>query len=271
MSPFWKKVGNFFDKVGEKIEKGVETVIDYGRQAYEGIKEGINDAAKWVKDKLNNKPKGPAPKVDLDPPKSKPKTEKEKEQWVEDLGEAIRIFQEKALKKTNIREKQIKDAYQGAYISIIDTLKNNDIDVSSIEFFMNQKIVSFEHKMRDEVNTKVSPSYPAWKSIIEKDVHSESDAKKVKNEMDQYTKRVYDVAENNLLDALEKAFEETNKHINACVSKNLEDKRNALKMMKQSLVELSRGKESQEKELLKIAKEEAMMAFVKYEAERYLD
>ena len=80
--------------------------------------------------------------------------------------------------------------------------------------------------------------------------------------MQDYCDKVYTEADNNLLDLLQSAIEDTNKFISKCVIKYNDDKAKALKEMKDSLVKLTADEETKAQELKKIAEELAVAQFI---------
>lgn len=237
-----------------------DTIKSVGSSIYNGAKTAIRNAASWVAKQLEDKPKT-YERVNYDYTPSHMSSEEEEKARIKEHNKAISDYQKRIAKRTDKREKQIQSAYKGAYIEVIDELERSGIDVADIRLFIDTKAISFENVMRDEVNTKVSPSYYEWKSLIDNVDSTQKD-------MDKYTKKVYDEAENKLLDLLEVAYAETNEFIKQRTDKYLTDKSNALQTMKESLVNLTKDKESQERELQKIAVEYTTMLLIEHEAEK---
>lgn len=263
MPGFFKKVGNFFKKAAEVAVTVVAAPVVLVGAA---IEYGVNK----VKEKLKDKPRNNVYVEDYPTGKgiSEPGDDGGKKALLEARENAVTEYQKRIKEKTSKRESQVQEAYMEAYAGIIDTLEKNDVEVLSIRHYMEERKSAFSHTMRDEINTKVSTGYQDWDRIVKQVPESDSDVKRIKKEMDDYTKRVYDKAENHLLDKLSDAFDVTNTHIQKSIDKCLKDKRDALTMMKQNMVELTQDKESRDKRLLRIAQESALMQFVDYEVTR---
>ena len=244
---FWSKVGQIAGKVVSGFKKAAKVLV-----------ESISSGVKEVLGGYNKKSPTFEP---LKPVVKKPTDEEERKAHLREHMRVLARYQEQVEKEAMSKETKVQKAYDRAYRDILVNLQQYDIDVSDIKRYMNKKRASFANSMRDEVNTKVSPEYRSWRILME-DVNV-SDAK-----IRAYTDSVYEDAKNNLLDLLANALEETNNYIKQNVDKYIEDKSKALQIQKESLVNMTKDKDSKMKELQKIMEEYAIMAFIQHEAKK---
>lgn len=229
---------------------GAKFVCDNWSNIKSGIKDflGIDDSA---------------PQIDV-PIGLESKSEKERIALENARSSAVHIFQEKVNDESTKFENQVKNEYKSFFSNLINVMESNNVDASNLEKFIDEKASSFAHKMRDEVNMKVCSYNPDWEGIISKTVNSEDDVSRIKEEANQYTHKVYVTAKKNLLDAFFHAIVETNEKIKDLLG----EEEAKLRKAKQRFVQLTKDKDSKNEELLRIAKENALMLFIKHESER---
>lgn len=180
---------------------------------------------------------------------------------IESMNRELEIWHGSILVGIEKREKDIQKAYDRYYKDILIALDQCDIVTTDIRVHISKMKKTFNHVLRDEVNKRVSSEYWEWKELKE-------NPKTTSRTVQEYTSRVYDEADNMLLEKLRDACEETNEYIEKCVDKFLKDKERALQIKKESLINLTKDKDSKMKELQKIMEEYASMAFIQYEAEK---
>lgn len=265
-----------FDKIckfGKSVWEGTKTVatkaVEYTAKATKVIGETLVDVADAISDALSSlgKKKTPPPKFDPpfgddlpgDPPggKGKQKSNEEKEKKrIQREAEAIAKYQEKVATQAEERESDVKFAYlklYSKYVRDFSEVLDRDL-IKEIEDFIKGKSEIFNNTMKKEVNTLVSPSYNPWKRLIKN--HPTED------QLQNYCDKAFKDADNNLLDLLQSAIEDTNKFISKCIIKYNNDEAKALKEMKDSLVKLTADEETKAQELKKIAEELAVAQFI---------
>lgn len=229
------------------------------RELASDISRGLKKASEWI-DNLGKKKSGP--KIDTTFPGTSTNSinEEDKKRKRERENEAITQYQQQIEERAKSREKDVKNAYlkiYAEYIAAFEKVFGNDI-ISSIKNYVNDKSLSFANTLRDEVNTKVNSSYQPWKQLIS--MHPSA------KQLQDYCDKVYTDADNNLLDSLQSAIEETNKFISKCINKYNDDKATALSEMKHSLINLTADEETMAQELKKIAEELVVAQFIYNEA-----
>lgn len=179
---------------------------------------------------------------------------KKKEQERE--NKAITQYQNEVEQRAKSREKAVKDAYvkiYREYIADFEEVLDSEL-MEEIKSYVKNTSRSFTNTLRDEVNTKVNSSYQPWKQLIS--------SHPTPKRLQAYCDKVYTEADNNLLDLLQSAIEDTNKFISKCIIKYNDDKAKALTEMKESLVKLTADEETKAQELKKIAEELAVAQFI---------
>lgn len=152
-------------------------------------------------------------------------------------------------------EKAISDIYDEVHKSIVSKLKEQSIDTASIEKYIKEQKKRFSHVMRNEVNERVNPCCEEWEELMDDEYSTKSDIK-------EYTDSVYRDAQHLLYDTLSTVTKDTALFIEKYVKKYLSDRRNALKSMKQSLVNMTSDEETRDKEIQKLSEEYATMLFI---------
>ena len=255
---FFDSIGKGLSWLGNKVEKGLDWI------GYK-VEKGLEWAGEKI-EKLGKKLQGPKIKE----PISSPKPPKEKdtsvsnEEYVKKQtqleAEVIAEYQEEIKERAIQRESSVKELYSNIYnnyISKFEEVFDKDV-IKALRAFIKSKENIFQNTLRNEVNSKVNPSCKKWQRLISRNAsHSE---------IQSYCDRVYTDADNNLLDLLQEAIEDTNDYISKCIVKYNEDKALALAKHKKSLINLTADDESNAKELKQIAEELAVAEFIANEA-----
>ena len=223
---FWGTIGNIAKSVYTGVKEATKVFVETVVSGVKNALSGFNDSSKIKYGSGNG----------WTPPKPTKDEEERKARLREHMG-IMTKYQEKIKDDSDKKETAVQKAYDAACKDILSTLRQFGIDVSDIKRFMATERSLFAHSMRDEVNTKVSPEYWEWKALMD-DVNSDSE------KIQAYTDNVYRNAKSNLLDKLKEAFKETNKQITRCVDKFLNDKYQALQIKKESLVNMTKDKDS---------------------------
>lgn len=261
--------------VTEVAEEVVEEVVIGAAKATTYVGERLQDAGKWIEETIGGiGTKHDPPTIDVgtftkileqyskpyDNSDSSSINEEMKKKAREVENEMIDRYQKKVKKKARKREGDIKIAYMKIYKPYFADFKevfDKDI-MDNIESYYEEKSLLFENKLRDPVNTQVNSSYQPWKQLISSHPTAE--------QLQAYCDRVYSDADNNLLDLLQTAIEETNQYISRRVIEYNDDKAKALTILKESLVKLTSDEETKAQELKKIAEELAVAQYIAYEA-----
>lgn len=140
------------------------------------------------------------------------------------------------------------------YISYLSEIFDDEI-IKNIKVIIKDNSMSLINTLRNEIDVKVT--FNLCKHLL-----SDSSYTKIRG----YCDRVYTDADNNLLDLLQEAIEDTNDYISKCIVKYNEDKALALAKHKKSLINLTADDESNAKELKQIAEELAVAEFIANEA-----
>lgn len=266
----------FWSNAWSNLKAGAKEVAhDLGKAAkYVGQK--IEQAGDWIDNKINSLGKN----------KSKPEfksstssdhyyssntssnsTTINEEQVKESIvreNDDIERFQKNAKKEAASREREVKKFYlsiYNKYISDFAEVFDQDI-IKEIDKFIKNKSNSFKHVIRDEVNTKINSSYQPWKDFISKHPNE--------MQIQEFCDKVYNEADNNLLDLLQEVIEETNKYISKCITKYNEDRAYALSVLKESLINLSSNEETKAQELKRIAEQLVVAQFIAHEASKVI-
>lgn len=241
-------------EVGKKVGK---FILDHRKE----ILSTIPIIGKFIK----NKPKND---TTVDWKKTKPKekeeskrstSEKEKIDYINQLLNTISKYQTSMRAKAENRERSIADCYSQVYSALVRSLDDYGIDTTRIKAYINDKSRSFKNVMRDIINDHVSPNCYEFTRIINNSNSSKAD-------IDRYTGKVLDNADNTLLAMFEVAISDTNKYIEKSVDKFMSDKEITLNDMRSSLQNLTKDKESQSKELANMARNYAVLLMVREEA-----
>lgn len=194
-----------------------------------------------------------------------PKTDSVSE-WKEIIKRRMKIideYQKKVEADAEIFEKMASTSYKKTY-NFLNKL-NDVMDVQPIWKFINNKRKSFNHQMRNEVNTGVSIGNPNLVALMNDKSLSNSEYER---KIQDYADSIYQKAKNNLLVTLQEVINETNSFIRVNATKFLQDEQIFLNEKKSNLSNLSKQGESKEKELEKIAAEYAALSLVKEIAEK---
>ncbi len=250
---FWGNVWSSVKSVAKDVASGIAEATKY-------VGEKLKEAGEWIDKTISDLGrKKPGPEIDPNFPPSGPssssneewkKTERERE------NEAITQYQNEVEQRAKSREKAVRDAYlkiYKEYIADFEEVLDSEL-MDEIKSYVKNISHTFTNTLRDEVNTKVNSSYQPWKQLIS--IHP------TPKRLQEYCDRVYTEADNNLLDLLQSAIEDTNKFISKCIIKYNDDKAKALKEMKDSLVKLTADEETKAQELKKIAEELAVAQFI---------
>ncbi len=259
---FWSNVGSFLKSAAKEVASGVAKATKY-------VGEKLKEAGEWVDKTISNlgkKESGPTINTSFTSSTSSSSSnsssssssanEERKKKARERENEAITQYQNEVEQRAKSREKAVKETYlkiYKEYIADFEEVLDTDL-MDDIKSYVKKTSHSFINTLRDEVNTKVNSSYQPWKQLIS----SHPSPKRLQD----YCDKVYTEADNNLLDLLQSAIEDTNKFISKCVIKYNDDKAKALKEMKDSLVKLTADEETKAQELKKIAEELAVAQFI---------
>lgn len=258
---FWGNVWGSVKSAAKDVASGVAKATKY-------VGEKLKEAGEWIDNTISDLGKKKSgPTIDTSftssssysssgsgssPSANEERIKKEREKE----NEAITKYQNEVEQRAKSREKAVKDTYLKIYKEYIadfeDVLDSELMD--EIKSYVKNTSRSFTNILRDEVNTKINSSYQPWKQLV-------SGHPKPKR-LQEYCDRIYTEADNNLLDLLQFAIKDTNKFISKCIIKYNNDKANALKEMKDSLVKLTADEETKAKELKKIAEELAVAQFI---------
>ena len=255
---FLEKIGKGLDWAINKVERGLDWTINKVEKGLDWVVEKI--------EKLDKKLQGPKikePITTTKPPKnggtSVSNEEYEKKQTQLE-AEVIAEYQEEIEERAIKRESSVKNLYSNIYNNYISKFKgvfDEDV-IKNLKVFIKTKENIFKNRLRNEVNSKVNPSCKKWQRLIARNASH--------NEIQSYCDRVYTDADNNLLDLLQEAIEDTNDYISKCIVKYNEDEALALAKLKKSLINLTADDESNAKELKQIAEELAVAEFIANEA-----
>lgn len=265
---FFKNLWEGAKSLGRDIASGVAKATKY-------VGEKLEQAGKWIDDTINRlgkKESGPDIGTEWVPKPSPTSStgnnstssstanEERRKRERERENEAITEYQNKIEQRARSREKAVKEAYLRIYMgSIADFKEILDAELmNDINEMIKETSLRFANTLRDEVNSKVNSSYLPWKQLIM--------SHPTPKQLQDYCDRVYTEADNNLLDLLQSAIEDTNKFISGCIIKYNDDKAKALSEMKESLIKLTADEETQAKELKKIAEELVVAQFIEHEA-----
>lgn len=263
---FWSNVGSFLKSAAKEVASGVAKATKY-------VGEKLKEAGEWIDKTISNlgkKESGPTMNTSFTSSTSSSSSsssfssssssssanEERKKKARERENEAITQYQNEVEQRAKSREKAVKETYlkiYKEYIADFEEVLDADL-MDDIKSYVKKTSQSFINTLRDEVNTKVNSSYQPWKQLIS----SHPSPKRLQ----EYCDKVYTEADNNLLDLLQSAIEDTNKFISKCVIKYNDDKAKALKEMKDSLVKLTADEETKAQELKKIAEELAVAQFI---------
>lgn len=261
---FWSNVWSSVKSVAKDVASDVAKATKY-------VGSKIEQAGNWIEKKisgLGKKKSSPTWTEDLSSSGSQSTSssgyssnstnlnEEKKKQEILKENEAIANYQAKVEKDANSREEAVKNLYleiYDGYISDFAEVFDKDI-MEDIDAFVKKESKSFEHTMRDEVNTKVNASYQPWKELVA--------SHPTKKRLQNYCNKVVAEADNSLLDLLQTRIEETNKFISNCINKHNNDRARALTIMKERLIKLSSDEETKAQELKKIAEELAVAQFI---------
>lgn len=255
---FWRNVWSSVKSVAKDVASDVAKATKY-------VGGKLKEAGEWIDKTINDlgkKKSGPTINTNFNSSenKSSAKNEEWKKLQREKENEAITKYQNEVEQRAKLREKAVKDAYlkiYKEYIADFEEVLDSEL-IDEIKSYVKNASHTFTNTLRDEVNTKVNSSYQPWKQLI-----SSSPTPK---RLQEYCDKVYTEADNNLLDLLQSAIEDTNKFVSKCIIKYNEDKANALKEMKDSLVKLTADEDTKAQELKKIAEELAVAQFIANEA-----
>lgn len=251
----------------KNIGKGINWLRGKVDEAIDWIDGKVDEAIDWTIRKIeeldrklqNAKIKNPTPKSPKNGGTSVSNEEYEKKQTQLE-AEVIAEYQEEIEKRAIKRESSVKNLYSNIYNNYISKFKgvfDEDV-IKNLKVFIKTKENIFKNRLRNEVNSKVNPSCKKWQRLIARNAsHSE---------IQSYCDRVYTDADNNLLDLLQEAIEDTNDYISKCIVKYNEDKALALANLKKSLINLTADEETKAKELKQIAEELAVAEFIANEA-----
>ena len=263
-----KIIGPFIDTLTSKLKEKPknDTTIDWeiNKSTKAEKPKAVNKPTETEKPKAVNKPteteKPKAANKPTEMEESKGSTsEKEKIDHINKLLDTISKYQASMRAKADNREQSIASCYTQAYSALVRSLDDYGIDTTRIKDYINKKSKSFKHVMRDIINNCVSPNYYEFSKIIYNNNSSKAD-------VDRYTGKVLDNADNTLLAMFEVAISDTNKYIEKSVDKFMSDKEITLTNMRTSLQNLTKDKESQSKELANMAREYATLLMVREEA-----
>lgn len=263
---FWGNVWSSVKSVAKDVASGLAEATKY-------VGEKLKEAGEWIEktiSDLGKKKSGPTINTSFTSSTSSSSSsyssssssnsstanEERKKKERERENEAITQYQNEVEQRAKSREKAVKDAYlkiYKEYIADFEEVLDSEL-MDEIKSYVKNTSRTFTNTLRDEVNTKVNSSYQTWKQLIS----SHPSPKRLQ----EYCDRVYTEADNNLLDLLQSAIEDTNKFISKCIIKYNDDKAKALKEMKDSLVKLTADEETKAQELKKIAEELAVAQFI---------
>lgn len=270
----------FFDKIrkiGKSVWEGAKTVatktVEYTAKATKFVGETLVDVADAISNAISSLgKKSTPPPIDYPPidyptggtstgptengGNSYPSNEEIEKERIRKEAEAISKYQSKVATNAKEREDEVKKVYlniYSKYIKDFSEVLDEDL-IKDIKDNIKKASKTFKNTMRDEVNTRVSPSYKPWKQLISNHPTDQT--------IQDYCDRVYKEADNNLMDLLQSSIENTNKFISKCIIKYNEDKAKALAEMKESLVKLTSDEETKAQELKKIAEELAVAQFI---------
>lgn len=256
----------FWKNLGRKIKSGVEEVGHGVAVGARFIGDKLQKVGEWVNWKISSLgKKDNAPAIDSfdDPysPSNNNSNEDISKKQRERENEVITKYQKEIEQRAELREKKVGDLYYEIYkkyIADFEEVLDKEL-IDKIVSYVKKISLSFSNTFRDEVNTKVNSAYMPWKQLIL--------SHPSQNKLQNYCDKVYAEADNNLLDLLQSAIEDTNKFISQCIVKYNDDKANALKKMKESLVKLTADEETKAEEQMKIAEELAVIQFIASETE----
>lgn len=255
---FWSNVGSFLKSATKEVASGFAKATKY-------VGEKLKEAGEWIDKTISNLGKKESgltmntsfiSSTSSSSSSSSSANEERKKKARERENEAITQYQNEVEQRAKSREKAVKETYlkiYKEYIADFEEVLDADL-MDDIKSYVKKTSHSFINTLRDEVNTKVNSSYQPWKQLIS----SHPSPKRLQD----YCYKVYTEADNNLLDLLQSAIEDTNKFISKCVIKYNDDKAKALKEMKDSLVKLTADEETKAQELKKIAEELAVAQFI---------
>lgn len=250
----------FLDNVWSSVKSVAKDVASGIAEATKYVGEKLKEAGEWIEktiSDLGKKKSGPTINTNFtSSSSSSTANEERKKKERERENEAINQYQNEVEQRAKSREKAVKDAYLKIYKEYIADFKEvlDSELMDEIESYVKNTSHKFTNTLRDEVNTKVNSSYQPWKQLISSHPTSKR--------LQEYCDKVYTEADNNLLDLLQSAIEDTNKFISKCIIKYNDDKAKALKEMKDSLVKLTADEETKAQELKKIAEELAVAQFI---------
>lgn len=255
----WSTVKSVAKDVASDIAEATKYVGEKLKEAVEWIDKTISDLGKGKTSPTINNFTSSSPSSSSSPnSSSNPSSanEEKKKEEIEKENEAITQYQNEVEQRAKSREKAVKDAYlkiYKEYIADFEEVLDSEL-MDEIKSYVKNISHTFTNTLRDEVNTKVNSSYQPWKQLISSNL--------TPKRLQEYCDRVYTEADNNLLDLLQSAIEDTNKFISKCIIKYNDDKAKALKEMKDSLVKLTADEETKAQELKKIAEELAVAQFI---------
>lgn len=267
------KISKFGKSVWEGTKKVATKAVEYTAKAAKFVGETLVDVADAITDTISSLGKKTPPPTYESPlygsdtgSKSTEENkdtgnneEKEKER-IQREAESIAKYQKEVAARAEERETDVKKAYLKMYSNYVKDFSEvlDDEIIEEIEGFIRKKSGIFKNTMKKEVNTLVSPSYHPWKRLTE--------SHPTNKQLQSYCDKAYQDADNNLLDLLQSAIEDTNKFISGCIIKYNDDKAKALTEMKESLLKLTADEETKAQELKKIAEELAVAQFIANES-----
>ena len=268
---FWNKMRTWGSSVYSSTKEGVKIIA---KKTAEGIKylgeklEEAGDSLERAISKLGKKETGPSIDYPLSGYSSssiggssisnQTLNEEKIKKETQFENDAITKYQNEFQKRAKKREKSIKKTYLDTYKNyLVSFSKIFDEDmIAEIENYVKGIAKKFDNTLRNKVNNYINPSYIKWKQLLA--------SNPPKHEVQQYCDDIYTEADNELLDLLQSAIENTNKYICDCIIKHNEDKAKALTELKNSLVMLSSDEETKAQELQKIAEELVVAQFIEH-------
>lgn len=269
----------FFSDLTKLCKDAYDEGKKFCKDAYDGSKELVSDIKKetkkvakwtgqqiqkgttWVGNTLGDVLKKldvPTWDLPIPPLSDNPRDAKRR---IKQIAENVTAWQPKVEEKASEREKTIQKTYKELYKPILNQLKEilDEELMAEIQAFIDEKSKFFENQIRDEVNTKVSPSYPEWDKLM-------ADSNLTITKVQKYCNEVYYTADNNLLDSFGQAVNETNDYITEKVNKYNDNKEKHLNSLKESLVKLSSDEATKSEEINDLYKELAVIQFINHEA-----
>lgn len=234
-------------------------VIDWCKKKYNQAKEIYYETKEVVKKAWNSltSSKTSSPDIQINPHHygEDDISTIEKIERIRQHNRLIAKYQRDVSKNAKMEENAVSDTYDKVHNSIVSKLKEQSIDTGPIEKYIKDQKRRFSNVMRNEVNERVNPCCEEWEDLMNDEYSTEADIK-------EYTDSVYHDAQHLLYKTLSTVTKDTTVFIEKYVKKYLTDRRNALKKMKQSLVNLTGDEETRNKEIQKLTEEYATMLFI---------